>query len=149
MPNPPVPQEVLKRRGTWRRDRHAPKPNVLLLPPAEGPPEPPRPLGPAGRRLWDRVWAAGRAWVSPGSDLDLVLMLCETMDERVALRLRMLRAGDAADWRHCVALRALDEQVTTMLSLLAFSPTSRSRLGVASGGGRLSEEPPRESLRGQ
>ena len=33
--------------------------------------------------------------------------------------------------RAVFGLHALDEQVTTMLSLLGFSPTSRSRLGVA------------------
>jgi len=131
MPNPPTPQEVLRRRGTWRRDRHAPKGNVTLLPPAEGPPTPPRPLGPEGRRLWARVWDAGKTWVSPGSDLDMVLLACETLDERVALRLRLLQAGDAADWRERVALRQLDEQIVQLLSLLGFSPTSRSRLGVA------------------
>ena len=131
MPMPPEPIERLKRRGTWRADRHAPKPNMVLLPAADGPPDPPRPLGPAGRALWDQVWSAGRSWVSPGSDLDLVLLLCETMDERVALRVRMLRAGDAADWRDRIALRQLDQQVTSLLSALAFTPTGRSKLGVA------------------
>jgi hypothetical protein len=53
------------------------------------------------------------------------------MDERVILRLHVLRAGDDFDWRDRVALRSLDDQVQSLLSLLAFSPSDRSRLGVA------------------
>ena len=50
---------------------------------------------------------------------------------RVILRLHVLRAGDDFDWRDRVALRSLDDQVQSLLSLLAFSPRDRSRLGVA------------------
>jgi len=49
----------------------------------------------------------------------------------VILRLHVLRAGDDFDWRDRVALRSLDDQVQSLLSLLAFSPRDRSRLGVA------------------
>jgi hypothetical protein len=76
------------------------------------------------------VWEAGRGWLAP-SDLDLVLMLCETMDERVMMRLHVLRGGDDFDWRDRVALRSLDDQVRSLLALLAFSPSDRSRLGFA------------------
>lgn len=129
MSNPPLPQEILRRRGTWRADRHDRK--VALVPPADGPPAPPRPLGQAGLQVWARVWEAGQTWLSPGSDLDAVLLLCETMDERMALRVRMLRAGDGIDWRDRVALRSIDAQVMSVLSMLGFSPVDRSRLGVA------------------
>jgi hypothetical protein len=127
---PKVPTELHRLRGTYRPDRHGSSTSVVLLPPVDGPPEPPRPLGPEGRRLWARVWEAGRSWLAP-SDLDLVLLLCETMDERVVLRLHVLRAGDDFDWRDRVALRHLDEQISRLLSALAFTPTNRSRLGVA------------------
>ena len=78
--------------------------------------------------MWERIWQAGRSWVSGGSDLDLVLLVCESQDERVALRVRVLREGD---WRDRVALRQLDTQITQMLSQLAFTPVERGRLGVA------------------
>jgi len=35
------------------------------------------------------------------------------------------------DWRDRVALRSLDSQLQTMLSLLGMSPTDRAKLGVA------------------
>ena len=36
-----------------------------------------------------------------------------------------------ADWRERVALRAIDNQITSQLGLLGFNPSQRSRLGVA------------------
>jgi hypothetical protein len=58
-----------------------------------------------------------------------VLLLCESADERVALRWRVLR-GDGG-WRDRVGLRALDQQVSSLLSMLGFTPVDRGRLGVA------------------
>lgn len=102
--------------------------NVVALPMAQEPPEPPRPLGPEGLRLWLRVWEAGRAWISATSDIEHVLIMCETMDERSQLRLNVLRGSD---WRDRVALRSIDSQLTSMLSSLGFNPIDRSRLGIA------------------
>jgi len=98
------------------------------LPMAEVIPEPPRPLGPEGTKLWNRVWENGKTWISPVSDIELVLLMCESMDERTQLRLTVLRGSD---WRDRVALRSLESQLVTMISALGMNPTDRSRLGVA------------------
>ena len=91
-------------------------------------PDPLRPLGPEGTKMWERIWQAGRAWISPTTDIEQVMMLCETMDERIQLRAVVFRGGE---WRDRVALRQLDYQITNMLSLIAFNPVERSRLGLA------------------
>ncbi len=128
MPNPPKPNEIKRKTGNPGK-RQLPKPmNVVALPMAQEPPEPPRPLGPEGMKLWKRVWEAGRAWISPTSDIEHVLIMCETMDERSQLRLNVLRG---ADWRDRVALRSIDSQIASMLSALGFTPIDRSRLGIA------------------
>lgn len=130
MPNPPVPAERKRARGNPGKRPLADRSTVIALPGAGSEaPDPPRPLGPEGRKMWERIWQAGRAWVSTGSDLDVVLLLCESMDERVALRVRVLR-GDG-DWRDRVALRHLDAQISSLLGQLAFTPTERARLGMA------------------
>src|SRR4249920_162614 len=109
MPNPPKPVERKRARGNPGK-RPLPAKGQLVALPSVGQdvPDPPRPLGPEGRKMWERVWQSGRQWVSGGSDLDLVLLLCESMDERVALRVTVLRGSD---WRDRVALRALDGQI--------------------------------------
>ena len=128
MPNPPKPTEIKRKTGNPGK-RPLPKPiNVIALPMAPQPPEPPRPLGPEGLKLWNRVWEAGRSWISPSSDIEHVLILCETMDERSQLRLNVLRGSD---WRDRVALRSIDAQLASMLSALGFNPIDRSRLGIA------------------
>lgn len=128
MPNPPKPNEIKRKTGNPGKRRLPQAMNVVAMPMAQEPPEPPRPLGPEGLRLWKRIWEAGRAWISPTSDIEHVLILCETMDERSQLRLNVLRGSD---WRDRVALRSIDHQLSSMLSALAFNPVDRSRLGVA------------------
>jgi len=81
-----------------------------------------------GRELWDRIWSAGRRWISPDVDVELVLMVCEQVDERVRLRDRVLKAATSEERR---ALRELERAVVQNLSLLGFTPTDRARLGVA------------------
>lgn len=128
MPNPPKPNEIKRKTGNPGKRPLPQAMNVVSMPMAQEPPEPPRPLGPEGMRLWKRIWEAGRAWISPTTDIEHVLILCETMDERSQLRLNVLRGSD---WRDRVALRSIDSQLSSMLSALAFNPVDRSRLGVA------------------
>lgn len=91
-------------------------------------PEPPRPLGKYGLELWDRVWNMGATWISPNTDIELLLMTCEMIDERWNLRVQVLKDGDPRERRQ---LRYLEKDIVSNLSLLGFSPSDRTRLGVA------------------
>ena len=128
MPNPPKPNEVKRRMGNPGKKPLPKLEHVVPLPMALEPPKPPRPLGVEGFKLWVRVWEGGKTWISPASDLEHVLLLCETLDERTALREQVF-AG--AEWRDRVALRALDHQISSMLASIGFNPVERSRLGFA------------------
>jgi hypothetical protein len=86
-----------------------------------------RPLGIIGRELWERVWRAGAVWLIDRTDAETLLVLCEQMDERQALRAMVLRD---AEWRDRAALRALDHQVMSGLAMLGFNPVDRARLGA-------------------
>lgn len=89
-----------------------PQPRGMDGPPA---PEPERPLARHGDALWRKAWAqAGGAPV----DAEALLVLCEQMDERVALRVRVLTEKD---WRSRAALRVLDGQVAAGLAALGLS----------------------------
>jgi hypothetical protein len=128
MANPPVPTERKRRLGNPGKRAIPTIASVTALPPAAGIPEPLRPLGQEGRRMWDRIWSSGQSWIAPSTDIELVQLACEAMDERVSLRVTVLRGGD---WRDRVALRSLDGDIRNMLSALGMTPTDRSRLGVA------------------
>jgi hypothetical protein len=125
---PPKPLEEKRRLGNPGKRTLPERSNLIALPAAAGPPDPARPLGPVGRELWNRVWTSGANWLAEKVDAETVLILCEQVDERQALRLRVLRDGD---WRDRAALRALDAQVIAALAVLGFNPVDRSRLGAA------------------
>jgi hypothetical protein len=109
--------------------RALPKPGeVVVLEQTGDIPEPPRPLLKYGQELWDRVWSMGATWVSQKSDLELLVMTCEMIDERWNLRVKVMQSDDAAMRR---GLRELDRQIVSNLSLLGFTPSDRARLGVA------------------
>lgn len=112
------------------------KPTVTQLPyPAT--PDPARPLGPEGARMWQRIWSMRNRWISEALDLDHVTILCESVDERAALRTTVLETGE---WRDRVALRALDEQIATMMGALGLNPSERAKLDVGEAPkGRLAE----------
>jgi hypothetical protein len=73
-------------------------------------PEPKRLLGREGRAMWERVWAdAAGVPVNPES----LLVLCEQMDERCALRVKVLRDHQPG---FRTALRILDQQIASGLA---------------------------------
>jgi hypothetical protein len=124
---PPKPIEQKRLAGNPGK-RPLPNGTLALLPSQYDSPEPHRPLGAPGKELWDRVWDMGNSWISPNSDLEILLITCELIDERWNLRATVMRDGRPEDRK---ALRDLDRQLIANLSLLGFSPTDRSRLGVA------------------
>jgi signal peptidase I len=109
--------------------RALPKPGeIIVLEQSWDIPEPPRPLLKYGQELWDRVWSMGAAWVSQKTDIELLMMTCEMIDERWNLRVKVMQTDDSRMRR---GLRELDRQIVSNLSLLGFTPSDRSRLGVA------------------
>jgi len=128
MGRPPMPIEQKRLLGNPGR-RPLPEPSSLQqLEPIKNIPEPPRQLFEAGQELWNRVWENGLSWISPHSDIELLLMTCEQIDERIKLRTSVWN-NNRSDERK--ALRALDKEIVSNLSLLGFSPADRTRLGVA------------------
>ena len=95
---------------------------------AENYPEPLRPLGAEGRKAWRRLWASQAGWVTTATDTEAVQMLCESLDERVGLRVMVLQ--NPADWRTRAALRNLDVLVTSLLAALGLTPAERTRLNL-------------------
>lgn len=128
MPNYPKPNEIKRLTGNPGKRPLPDENSILLIPQATEIPEPPRPLLKYGQQLWDRVWEQGINWVSPHSDLELLLMTCEMVDERWNLRVLVMKENHPKDR---MGLRELDKAIVRNLSLLGFSPSDRTRLGVA------------------
>ena len=125
----PKPIERKRRLGNLGKRKLPPlDSNIVVLPLTEMP-EPHRPLSANhGMRLWNAVWTSGASWLKPSMDAEMVLMACEAIDERVALRYEVL--SNPSQWRERRALRELDRQVASLLAQLGFSPSERASLGV-------------------
>ena len=128
MPNYPKPIEVKRLTGNPGKRPLPEQSAITLIPQATEIPEPPRPLLKYGQQVWDRVWETGITWISPNSDIELLLMTCEMIDERWNLRVLVMKDNHPKDR---MGLRELDKAIVRNLSLLGFSPTDRSRLGIA------------------
>ena len=134
---PPTPTERKRRTGNPGK-RPLPEPVVQLAAVAHIPP-PPATLAEAGRTVWERLWTAGQAWLSPTTDLDLLTRLCEAHDEREAIRDAIAEEGymvtGSMGQRRAnpllSELRSLEAQMTRYESLCGFTPTDRARLGYA------------------
>jgi|1048.fasta_scaffold02776_5 hypothetical protein len=92
-------------------------------------PEPLRRIDGHGLDLWNRTWSLGQTWISQDTDIELLQLTCEMVDEREQLRSYVLENIDA--WHERRALRDLDKAIVSNLSLLGFTPTDRMRLGVS------------------
>lgn len=128
MGRPPVPTERKRALGNPGKRKLPSQNEIEIIPAAEEKPEPPRPLLKYGQELWDRVWNAGTPWLSPNTDIEVLTMTCEMIDERWNLRVKVMQSEDAKLRR---GLRELDRQIVANLSLLGFTPSDRSRLGLA------------------
>jgi hypothetical protein len=102
--------------------------NIVLMQQVDTIPEPTRPLLKYGTELWERIWGMGATWISDKTDIELLMMTCEMIDERWNLRIKVMQSDDAKLRR---GLRELDKQIVSSLSLLGFTPADRARLGWA------------------
>jgi hypothetical protein len=128
MANPGKPAEVKRKLGAKGYKGSAPA-DVILLPAVSAIPEPLKPLSGSGLDLWDRTWERGYTWISANTDIQLLQMTCEQLDERDVLRDYVLANVEA--WHERSALRELEKSIRSNLSLLGFTPTDRMKLGVA------------------
>ena len=126
---PPIPLERKQKRGTLRADRLPPAglTEIERLPEEQESPEFPPQLKAKGRELWCSVFDNGK-WLWQGVDRHLVEHTAELMDERQELR--ALTDQQPENTRLRAALRQLDKQLVSNLSLLGFTPSDRSRLGL-------------------
>ena len=129
MGRPPKPIEQKRALGNPGRRPLPTEGSLVLLPSMYEVPEPPRPIvTEAAKALWNRTWTMGQTWLSPQTDIELLLMTCEMVDERWNLRIKVLQDNRPEERK---GLRDLERQLVSNLSLLGFTPTDRSRLGVA------------------
>ena len=125
---PPKPIEQKRLTGNPGKRPLPETSNLVLLPAVNRVPQPTRQLFEPGQELWERVWTMGHTWLSYSTDIDLLLLVCEQLDERSKLRTTVWNENRNDERK---ALRALEKQIVENLSLLGFTPTDRSRLGIA------------------
>ena len=126
MPNPKVPSELKARRGTLRPEDRKKAERAPIVP--GGYIEPFRPLEFAGKQLWDSAMRTGQAWIARDSDTHLLMMTCEQLDRREEIRSLIL---ETRDWHLYKQLNDLERLITSNLGLLGFTPSDRTRLGLA------------------
>jgi hypothetical protein len=127
MPNPAKPVELKRLQGNPGKKRLPDAGAVVVL--DAGWVEPSRAIGVAGRFLWDSVFEHGGLWVSGRTDVHLLLMVCEQLDRREALR--ELFAQDPADRSVNMSLLEVEKAIASGLGALGFTPADRARLGLA------------------
>jgi hypothetical protein len=128
MPNPPKPAELKILQGNPGQ-RKIPR-NDALAPMEYGYTEPLRPLGEVGKQFWDSIFGAGELWISIRTDTALVQMVCELMDRRQTLTEQWY--ADPTDRKLNMSLLETEKQIISGLSLLGFTPSDRTRLGLVS-----------------
>ena len=138
MGRPAKPAELKRRLGN---PGQRPLPVLRAVEPGEVAqiPKCERKLGKVGRRAWERYWTAGAGWLSPRTDLEMMTRLCEAYDEREALRAIIARdgmtttgsTGQTVMHPGIAAHRALNQEITRYENLCGFTPSDRTRLGIA------------------
>jgi hypothetical protein len=122
MPNPGKSAEVKQKLGS-----RAPQLPSLVSEVVTSIPEPIRRLEESGMQLWNQVWSSRQSWLK-NTDIELLQIVCEQLDERDILRVYVLENIEA--WHERAALRALEKDIRDNMTQLGFTPQARSKLGV-------------------
>ena len=127
MPNPARPIEMKKKLGN--PGKRAMPAEGTLMQIEGGYRDPLRTLGEAGYQLWREVFEVGGLWISARTDIHLLQMVCELLDRREILREEFL--ADPTERKINMSLLETEKLIQSSLSLLGFTPSDRSRLGLA------------------
>ena len=90
-------------------------------------PEPIRRLEESGLNLWERVWSMASTWLKQ-TDIELLQLTCEQMDERDLLRIYVMENMEA--WHERAGRRQLEKDIQSNLIQLGFTPQARAKLGI-------------------
>lgn len=138
-PAKPVEQKRRTGRSPTRAANGSPLPEpVVFLAISNEVPPAPGTLGDSGRAAWSQLWTEGRAWLST-PDLHVLTWLCESFDERDAIRAQIAQDGYMVEGSKgqsrphplLAQLRAIEQQMTRWLAACGFDPSARARLGYA------------------
>jgi hypothetical protein len=127
MPNPAKPIEMKRKLGNPGKRAMPGEGSLMEI--EGGWREPLRPLGDAGMQLWHEVFEVGGLWISSRTDVQLLQMVCELLDRREILREEFL--ADPTERKVNMSLLETEKLIQTSLSLLGFTPSDRSKLGLA------------------
>ena len=127
MANPAKPLEVKRALGNPGRKKLPDVSATVSL--RAGRVEPHQPLDWAGLLLWNRVFGAGLTWISPQSDVELLLLTCKQLDRQVVLERQFVEKPD--DYHVHRQLLDLEAAIVRNLSLLGLTVDARSKLGLA------------------
>ena len=133
---PPVPVEKKRRLGNPGKQKLPDVASVVPLRSIDA--DVPDHLGPAGSAFWQSATREGTHWIAP-TDHHVLLLAAEALDRRAELVARLEADGPVlfTDKGYAYAhpavgmVNTVEAQLTKWLSLLGFSPSDRSRLGLA------------------
>ena len=91
--------------------------------------DPHQPLDWAGMLLWNRVFGVGQTWISPQTDVELLLMTCKQLDRQIILERMFVEKPE--DFHIHRQLLDLENTVVKNLGLLGLTVDARSKLGLA------------------
>ena len=118
------PNEQHRRDGTLHTTRHVKKQSSDV---AEVAPYAPELFDLPVLDVFQQLIGEGVLWLAR-TDTPKLLMVRDALVERQ--RLLQFVAEDESDHRARLALRALNKEITTLMSELGFDPAARSRLGL-------------------
>ena len=127
MANPAKPLEVKRALGNPGQRKLPDIDKTIAL--SSGRVEPHQPLDWAGLLLWNRVFSQGQTWISPQSDVELLLLTCKQLDRQVLLERQFVEKPD--DYHVHRQLLDLEAAIVRNLSLLGLTVDARSKLGLA------------------
>jgi len=127
MANPAKPLEVKRALGNPGKRSLPNVDKTISL--RSGRVEPHQPLDWAGTLLWNRVFGAGQTWISPQSDVELLLLTCKQLDRQVMLEQQFVERPD--DYHVHRQLLDLESAIVKNLGLLGLTVDARSKLGLA------------------
>lgn len=125
MPNPTKPIEQKRLLGNPGK-KAMPQPSQYI---EGGYIEPLRELEEAGLQLWRSAMTTGEQWIARNTDTQLLLLTCEQMDRRA--HLISFWRSDPQDKNLLMRLAEIEKAIASNLGLLGFTPSDRSRLGLA------------------